>query len=68
MDLVLSNTSPSIPSQPLQAANGDTGKDPGYIVLGNGDGGKDPGAREAELEDIKTLLFACCGERSTSMA
>jgi len=68
MDLVLSHTSPSTPSQALQAANGDTGKDPGYIVLNNGDTGKDPGARETGIEDIQTLLFACGGDRSTSMA
>lgn len=68
MDLVLSHTSHCTPSQTLQAANGDTGKDPGYIVLNNGDTGKDPGARETGFEDINTLLFACCGERSTSMA
>jgi hypothetical protein len=68
LDFVLSHTSSTtylIGS--LHAANGDTGKDPGYIVLNNGDTGKDPGAREPEIEDIKTHLFACCGDRSSSM-
>lgn len=68
MNLVLSHTSFSSSSQALQAANGDTGKDPGYIVLNNGDTGKDPGARETGFEDIQTLLSACGGDRSTSMA
>lgn len=71
LDLVLSHTSSTTAIiGSLQAANGDTGKDPGYIVLnkGNGDTGKDPGARETEIEDIKTLLFACCGDRLSSMA
>jgi len=68
MDLVLSHTSPSTSSPALQAANGDTGKDPGYIVLNNGDTGKDPGARETVFEDIQTLLLASGGDRSTSMA
>ena len=69
MDLVHSHTSTiTYPEGSLQAANGDTGKDPGYIVLNNGDTGKDPGARETEGGDIKTLLFACCGDRSSSMA
>jgi hypothetical protein len=71
LDLVLSHTSSTTALiGSLHAANGDTGKDPGYIVLnkGNGDTGKDPGARETEIEHIKTLLFACCGDRSSSMA
>jgi hypothetical protein len=71
LDLVLSHTSSTTHLVgSLHATNGDTGKDPGYIVLnkGNGDTGKDPGARETESEDINTLLFACCGDRSSSMA
>jgi hypothetical protein len=69
MDLVLSHTSSTTYLEgALQAANGDTGKDPGYIVLNNGDTGKDPGAREPEIEDIKTHLFACCGDRTSTMA
>lgn len=68
MDFVLSHTSPFTSSPALQAANGDTGKDPGYIILNNGDTGKDPGARETGIGAIKTLLFACCGDRLTSMA
>jgi hypothetical protein len=68
MDLVSSHTSPTTCLNSLHAGNGDTGKDPGYIVLNNGDTGKDPGARETESQDIKALLFACCGDRSSSMA
>jgi len=69
MDLVLSHTSIATYSNGvLQAANGDTGKDPGYIVMNNGDTGKDPGARETEAEGISTLLFAFCGDRSFSEA
>ncbi|KAG9521774.1 hypothetical protein KCU93_g7317, partial [Aureobasidium melanogenum] len=69
MDLVLSHTSfTTYPNGILQAANGDGGKDPGYVVLNNGDTGKDPGARETETEDISTLLSACCGDRSSSEA
>ncbi|CAD0110357.1 unnamed protein product [Aureobasidium uvarum] len=69
MVLVLSRTSStSYPNGVLQAANGDTGKDPGYIVLNNGDTGKDPGARETEGESINTLLFAFCGDRLSPMA
>lgn len=71
LDLVLSHTSSTTALiDSLHAANGDTGKDPGYIVLnkGNGDTGKDPGARETGIEDIKIFLFACCGDRSSSMA
>ncbi|KAG9817574.1 hypothetical protein KCU98_g19177, partial [Aureobasidium melanogenum] len=69
MDLVLSHTSfTTYPNGILQAANGDGGKDPGYIVLNNGDTGKDPGAHETETQGISTLLFACCGDRSSSEA
>ncbi|KAG9950900.1 hypothetical protein KCU85_g3313, partial [Aureobasidium melanogenum] len=69
MDLVLSNTSIiTYPIGVLQAANGDGGKDPGYIVLNNGDTGKDPGARETETQGISALLFACCSDRSSSEA
>lgn len=69
MVLVLSHASSTACSNGvLRAANGDTGKDPGYIVLNNGDTGKDPGARETESESIETLLFACCGDRPSSMA
>ncbi|CAD0083946.1 unnamed protein product [Aureobasidium vineae] len=69
MILVVSHTSSTThPNGVLQAANGDTGKDPGYIVLNNGDTGKDPGTREPESEHINTLLSACCGDRSSSMA
>ncbi|KAH0363246.1 hypothetical protein KCU65_g7476, partial [Aureobasidium melanogenum] len=67
MDIVLSHTSTTAYSVGvLQAANGDGGKDPGYIVLNNGDTGKDPGARETETQGISTLLFACCSDRSSS--
>lgn len=66
MDLVLFHTSFTTCSiGALQAANGDTGKDPGYIVMNNGDTGKDPGARETEIEGVSTLLFVCCGDRSS---
>ncbi|KAK6002060.1 hypothetical protein QM012_001698 [Aureobasidium pullulans] len=69
LDLVRSNTSfIAYSSGVLQAANGDTGKDPGYIVMNNGDTGKDPGAREPEIDGIGALLFAYCGDRSSSEA
>ncbi|KAL2036161.1 hypothetical protein VTO58DRAFT_102079 [Aureobasidium pullulans] len=67
MDLVLSHTSSTTyPTGVL--ANGDTGKDPGYIVLNNGDTGKDPGARETGNEQSNVFFFACCGDRTTTMA
>ncbi|CAD0011584.1 unnamed protein product [Aureobasidium pullulans] len=54
MDLVLSHTSSTTyPTGVL--ANGDTGKDPGYIVLNNGDTGKDPGARGDWKRTIQCL-------------
>lgn len=69
MDLVLFHTSFTTCSiGALEAANRDTGKDPGYIVMNNGDTGKDPGARETEIEGVSALLFARCGDRSSSEA
>jgi hypothetical protein len=44
MDLVLFQTTPLPFTMPTGVlANGDTGKDPGSIVMHNGDTGKDPG-------------------------